>query len=70
MRDYLKEHKFKNVFPQNPTQTADLRFLRAPQSDIQSNFTKSMQRVQKARKNLRTRYTDILDEVRDVLNGV
>ena len=70
MKDYLGEHKFKNVFPLNPTQTMDLRFLRTPESKITSAFSKSTESMQKARSGLKTRYTDLMDDVRDMLNGV
>lgn len=69
MKDYLKEHKFKNLFPHNPTQTIDLRFLRTPESKITTAFSKSAEKMQKAKDGLKTYYTDFLDDVRDILKG-
>jgi len=70
MKDYLEKHKWENRFPNNPTQTIDLRFLKTPESKLTSAFSKSTERMQKARKGLKTYYTDIMDDVSDILKGV
>jgi hypothetical protein len=41
MKDYLERHKWVNRFPNNPTQTKYIRFLKMPQSGVVSPFTKS-----------------------------
>ena len=70
MKDYLGEHKFKNMFPNNPTQTIDLRFLKTPESKITTAFSRSTERMQQAKKGLKTYYTDLMDDVSDILRGV
>ncbi len=70
MKDYLGEHAWKNRFPNNPTQTMDLRFLKTPESKLTSAFSKSTESMQKARKSLKTYYTDLMDDVSDMLRGV
>jgi hypothetical protein len=50
MKDKL--NKLWNVFPQNPTQTKYLRFLKGPDSEIKTQFTESVSNFNKKKKDL------------------
>jgi len=65
MKNYLKTSYFINIFPQNPTQTKYLRFLKYPWSPLTSQFEKSQKEWDKIMKDVwRTRY---LEEGKDAL---
>ena len=52
MRDKLAEieHRFRNRFPNNPTQTQYFRFERTPKAEIKTPFTESVNKFNKTKK--------------------
>lgn len=60
MKDRLKQSKWINRFPNNPTQTQYLRFLESPGKVLKSAFTRNEDKFNNISKNiLKTRFTEI-----------
>lgn len=54
MKDRLT--KLRNVFPNNPTQTAYFRFLKTPYLPLHTSFSDSLDRFSKYEDSLKTVY--------------
>jgi len=50
MKDYLKEYDIWNSFPRNPVQTTYLRFMKKPQTGLDTEFNKMQREFQEIMK--------------------
>jgi len=61
----IKNNKFWNTFPKNPTQTKYFRFIKTPQAEIKTEFTESLDKLDKLQKDMsklpKTIYSEFLE---------
>jgi hypothetical protein len=69
MKDYLRAHKFRNVFPNNPTQTMYFRFQKNPSLKLETAFTKSDRAFKNASHILETSYIKSMKKLQEELNA-
>jgi hypothetical protein len=59
----LGADKLRNVFPKNPTQTVYSRFLKSPESDLETQFSKTERAFRRRfiETKLKTIYSEYLE---------